>query len=110
MLGQWEVPERLRVRIRALDYDAAGAHGNKWEVPKGLHVRMRARALSGRSWCTRPTMGGAEKAACAHAGALDYDADGAHSNTWEVRKGQHVRMRARTIWTQLVHRFDNGRC
>ena len=45
MLGQSEVPERLRVRIRALDYDAATAHGNTWEVPKGLHVRMRARRI-----------------------------------------------------------------
>ena len=55
-------------------------------------------------------MGGAEKAACAHAGALDYDADGARSNAWEVRKGQHVRMRARMIWTQLVYAVDIGRC
>ena len=39
---QEEVPKSLRVRIRALDYNTAGALGNKWEVPKKLHVRMRA--------------------------------------------------------------------
>ena len=61
MLGQWEVPERLRVRIRALDYDAATAHGNTWEVPKGLHVRMRAQ---------------------------DLDAAGAHDNNGRCPKGR----------------------
>ena len=65
MLGQWEVPERLRVRIRALDYDAATAHGNTWEVPKGLHVRMRARRIWTQLVHTT-TMEGAQKAACAH--------------------------------------------
>ena len=53
-------------------------------------------------------MGDAEKAACAHAGALDYDADGARSNAWEVRKGQHVRMRARRICTQLLNMTRMG--
>ena len=70
MLGQWEVPERLRVRIRALDYDAATAHGNTWEVPKGLHVRMRARRI-----CTQllntTRAGGPRKAACAHVRARE---------------------------------------
>ena len=42
---QEEVPKSLRVRIRALDYNAAGALGNKWEVLKKLHVRMRARCF-----------------------------------------------------------------
>ena len=72
MLGQWEVPERLRVRIRALDYDAATAHGNTWEVPKGLHVRMRARRIWTQLVHTT-TMEGAQKAACAHVRARDLD-------------------------------------
>ena len=71
MLGQWEVPERLRVRIRALDYDAATAHGNTWEVPKGLHVRMRAQ---------------------------DLDAAGAHDNNGRCPKGRMCAC-ARAIWT-----------
>ena len=35
----------MRVRIRALEYNAAGALGKKLEVPKKPHVRMRARCF-----------------------------------------------------------------
>ena len=64
-----EVPKSLRVRMRALDYDAASAHCNKQGTSKRCpksRVCARARAISSEKRCKEKAEQSAKKAARAH--------------------------------------------
>ena len=64
-----EVPKSLRVRMRALDYDAASAHCNKQGTRKRCpksRVCARARAISSEKRCKEKAEQSAKKAARAH--------------------------------------------
>ena len=64
-----EVPKSLRVRMRALDYDAASAHCNKQGTRKRCpknRMCARARAISSEKRCKEKAEQSAKKAARAH--------------------------------------------